>query len=160
MKKIEMEIECPACKGTGLYQGIGEGKGTAVVCRNCKGTGAYSYSYSYNEFTGRKHKDGIERVYLSGTSYQSGLGVINFSKGVGEIDMNKEGVSYSQFLSGDMPHHVKKLGCPMSLDQGACHNKKGFTNECNRLNDGWVGYIPDCKNQINKLQCWNRFEES
>ena len=81
MKKIEMEIECPSCGGTGLYQGMGEGKGTAVICHSCEGSGSYMYSYSYNDFTGRKIKEGIQRVYLTGFGYKLGLGKINFAGG-------------------------------------------------------------------------------
>lgn len=159
IKKIEMEIECPACKGTGLYSGMGEGKGVAVICHKCNGTGAYMYSYSYKEFAGRKLQKDIKRVYLSGTGYRLGLGKINFSGGIGEIDMDKEGVSYDEFLNDKMPQHIKKLGCPMLTDQGACHDKKGFVDKCNKINGGWIGTITDCKNQPNKEQCWKRFEE-
>lgn len=131
MKKIELTIECPDCKGTGVYSGMGEGDGIAVVCYKCKGTGAYKYSYLYNDFTGRKEKEGIKRVYLKGYGYTLGLGKINFSNGIGEIDMDKEGVSYSEFLAGKLPTH--------------------------RLNGGWCSYLPECKNKHNKDQCWERF---
>ena len=157
MKKIEMTIECPACGGTGIYSGMGEGEGVAVICYKCDGTGAYRYSYTYNDFTGRKEKNGVKRVYLKGSSYKLGLGKINFSNGIGEIDMDKEGISYSEFLTGGKPTHIKKLECPMLADQGACHDIEGFTDECNRLNGGWCSYLPKCKNQHNKDQCWERF---
>lgn len=159
MKTIEMIIECPSCKGTGVYLGLAESKGVAVVCNKCKGTGAYNYVYSYNEFTGRKIKDNVKRVYLSGGVYKIGLGKLNFGDGIGEIDMDKEGVSYAKFLNGKMPTHIKKLGCPMLVDQGACHEIKGFTEECDKLNNGWVNYIPECKYSPFKEKCWERFEK-
>lgn len=31
-------IECQACKGTGLYKGMAERDGAAVVCSHCHGT--------------------------------------------------------------------------------------------------------------------------
>jgi len=31
MREIRMLIECPDCKGTGVYSGMGESKNTAVV---------------------------------------------------------------------------------------------------------------------------------
>jgi hypothetical protein len=158
MKKIEMTIECPSCKGTGVYTGMAEGGGAAVVCSKCNGTGAYKYSYSYNEFTGRKKREDVKRVYLRGMGYKIGLGKINFD-GIGEIDMDKEGVSYEEFLRGKMPTYIKKLGCPMLADQSACHEIKGFTKECDRLNGGWIGYIPECKYRDNKDKCWERFEK-
>ena len=151
-----MKIECPYCKGTGVYVGMGEGNGTAVVCYRCKGSGAYNYSYSYKTFTGRKEKDGVKRVYLNGLGYRLGLGKINFN-GIGEIDMDKEGVSYSEFLAGKKPKHIEKLGCPMIADRNACHKIKGFVDECNKFNGGWIGYIPECKYRHNKDKCWERF---
>lgn len=47
MKKIEMTIECPHCGGAGIYAGMAEGDGTAVVCNQCQGTGAYKYFYNH-----------------------------------------------------------------------------------------------------------------
>ena len=135
-KKIEMEIECPSCDGTGIYKGMAEVDGTGVICNSCKGTGAIIYSYSYKDFTGKRMRYDIKRVYLNGCGYKLGLGIINYTN-IGNIDMDKEGVSYSEFLDGKMPTHIKKLGCPMSTDQGACHKIKGFTDECNRLNGGY-----------------------
>jgi len=156
MKKIELVVECPSCEGTGVYKGMGEGRLTAVVCYPCDGTGAYKYSYSYKDFTKRNTVTDVERVYLSGMGYKLGLGKIKFSD-IGEIDMDKEGVSYLEFINGKKPHHIKKLGCPMRADQGACHNKEGFTAECDRLHGGWIGKITTCKEYPNKKKCWDRF---
>jgi len=158
MKTIEMTIECPSCEGTGIYSGMGESKDVAVVCYKCEGTGAYKYKYNYNEFNGRKDKENIRRVYLSGYGYKIGLGKILFD-GIGEIDMDKEGVSYQEFLDGKSPEHIKTLACPMVADQGACHKIKGFTEKCNELNGGWLNYIPRCRNQDRKNECWERFDE-
>jgi hypothetical protein len=158
-KTIDLKIECPSCKGTGLYSGMGEGKGVAVICNNCKGTGKFNYKYTYKPFTGRKERKDVKRVYLSGLGYRIGLGKINFSNGIGEIDMDKEGVSYDEFINGKMPEHIKKLGCPMNADQGACHAKKGFVNTCNELGLSLGGLITNCKNQPNRLECWKRFKK-
>jgi hypothetical protein len=160
MKKIEMNIECQACGGTGVYVGMAERKGAAVVCRTCKGTGCYGYSFSYNEFNGRRRKDGVERVYLDGMGYVLGTGKINYSDGIGEIDMDKEGVSYSEFLDGKTPKHIERLGCPVRANQDACHKIKGFIDECERLNGGWIGMISSCRNYPKKAECWKRFERS
>lgn len=155
-KKIDMVIECPSCNGTGLYQGMAEGDEMAVICYKCNGTGAFHYVYHYTPFTGRKIKGGIQRVYKKGTQYKMGLGIIKFD-GIGEIDMDKEGVSYEEFLTGKMPKHITKLECPMLADQGACHDIPGFVDKCNDLNDGWIGYIPKCKHYSKKEECWKRF---
>ena len=162
METIRMNIECPSCSGTGLYVGMGEGKGTAVICHKCNGTGAFIYSYSYTIFKSRKVITNVKRVYLSGTGYRLGLGKINFLNGVGEIDMDKEGVSYNEFLNGEKPKHIKKLTCPMYVEQAKCHSIKGFIDECERLNNGYIGNISSCKEykQQNILYCWDRFERN
>jgi hypothetical protein len=157
-KKIEMDIVCPSCNGTGVYSGMGESKNTAVICYQCQGTGKYHYVYEYEEFTERKISAGIDRVYLKGYGYKIGTGKINFSK-VGEIDMDKEGVSYEEFLSGKMPQHIKKLACPMLADQGACHKIKGFTDVCDKLNGGYLNHIPSCKHTTKSTECWDRFDK-
>lgn len=53
-------IECPDCRGTGLYKGFMERDGEAVICVRCSGTGAQELRY--NEFTSRKDKAGVRRV--------------------------------------------------------------------------------------------------
>lgn len=158
MKKIDIMIECPSCKGTGVYSGMGESKNVAVVCKTCKGTGEYHYVYSYNEFTGRKKATGIDRVYLDGYGYKIGKGKINFSD-VGMVDMDKEGVSYDEFLEGKMPEHIKKLACPMLADQGTCHEITGFVDKCNELNGRHFSFIKECKYYPNREKCWKRFEK-
>ena len=157
MKKIEMMIECPSCSGTGLYSGMGESDNVAIICPACKGSGQFHYMYEYNEFEGRKEKEGIDRVYLKGYGYKIRTGVINFS-GIGEIDMDKEGVSYQEFLEGKQPKHIKTLACPMLADQSACHKIKDFTNKCDELNGGWLSGIKKCDYRDNKAKCWERFE--
>jgi hypothetical protein len=158
MKIIEMEIECPSCKGTGIYSGMSESGGVGVICFTCEGTGKYRYSYSYEEFTGRKVRKGIKRVYLQSYGYKIGTGVIDFDK-IGLIDMDKKGVSYEEFLSGKMPEHIEKLACPMLADQGACHSIKGFVTECTQLNKGFIGHISSCSYMVNKHKCWERFKQ-
>lgn len=38
-RKIGADAQCGACEGTGLYVGMAERDGTAVVCYRCHGTG-------------------------------------------------------------------------------------------------------------------------
>ena len=160
MKKIEMLIECPACRGTGVYSGVAETEETAVICNKCEGTGAYNYVYEYELFTKRKIKDKIKRVYKNSYGYKLGLGKVNFKtpQSVTGIDMDKEGVSYEEFLQGAMPQHIEALVCPLLADQSACHKIPGFVDRCDKLNKGWLNYIPDCKNRCNMKECWELFK--
>jgi len=158
MKKIELKIQCRSCGGTGIYVGIGERDGAAIVCHTCNGTGCEDYYFEYTPFTKRKKKEGIKRVYKDGMGYCIAPKLLVF-KGVGTIDMAKEGVSYAEFLEGKMPEHIKTLGCPMQADQGTCHEIKGFIEECDKLNGGYLNMIADCKNHPNKAECWDRFDK-
>ena len=158
MKTIKKEIECSSCKGTGIYVGMGEKDGAAVICHDCKGTGKYLYIFSYNDFAGRKKKADIKRVYLSSLGYCI-TPEDNSYDGIGMIEMSKEGISYEEFLEGKMPKHIKKMACPMSADQGACHDIKGFDDECKKLNDNhYISHILSCKCK-DKMACWDRFEK-
>ncbi len=157
METIKRNVECPACGGTGIYSGIAEGEGVGVVCYKCYGTGMFEYEYKYTPFTGRKHKSGIKRVYKSGSRFKLGLGKIDFD-GAGVIDMDKEGISYDEFLIHKLPEYIKRLDCPMSANQGACHKVSGFVNCCNELNGGWINLISSCKMQPKKADCWKRFD--
>lgn len=161
MKKIEMEIQCKSCGGTGVYVGMAEREGAAVVCSSCNGTGKCWYAFEYEEFTGRKKKDGVTRVYKSSYEFVIAPKKIRFEN-LGEIDLSEEGVDYADFLAGSMPGHIKSLVCPMLADQGACHSIEGFVDECGRL-DGQgslIGrFLSSCAYQRNKATCWERFEQ-
>lgn len=155
MKK-QVKAVCEACKGTGLYQGIAERDGAFVICHNCNGTGCETISYE--PFEERKKQSKCKRVYKSGYGYVISDKDMTLADGT-FIPMSKLGVSYEEFLNGKKPKHVREFGCPMLLDQGACHNKKGFVDKCNKLNGGWIDFIPECKNYCNNKECWERFDK-
>jgi hypothetical protein len=152
---IEIEVECSSCSGTGVYVGMGERDGASVMCYQCKGTGKTKIRYT--EFTGRKKAENVKRVYLKNYGYCLAPKEIDF-KNIGKVDMSKEGVSYEDFLKGETPTHMKQMGCPMTADQGMCHDIKGFSEWCNQHGSSIGSTITDCKNQCNKLECWHRLE--
>ena len=47
---IEFDEKCKSCKGTGLYVGLAERDGAAVVCHTCKGTGKHHVRIEYDDF--------------------------------------------------------------------------------------------------------------
>lgn len=57
--KHTIVIECPPCEGTGLLM-VDETAGTAITCDQCKGTG--KVDFTYNEFTGRKHRPHVQKI--------------------------------------------------------------------------------------------------
>ncbi len=63
-KSFEYECECGACDGTGLYVGMGERDGAAVVCSRCGGTGKQTNKIEYKTFDGKKERKGMNFSYL------------------------------------------------------------------------------------------------
>lgn len=51
---FERDVECRSCHGTGLYSGMAERDGAAVVCHKCHGTGCERITLTYTEFTQRR----------------------------------------------------------------------------------------------------------
>jgi len=50
---IEYDERCKDCSGSGLYVGMTEKSGAAVVCYTCKGTGSHHIVTEYDDFVGR-----------------------------------------------------------------------------------------------------------
>ncbi len=85
MRKIKQE--CPSCNGTGLYAGMCEGPGEAVICIRCGGKG-WSY-YTYTPFRGRKKREGITKIRLSrGSLIVTGVGGIGSFISYEEFEQN------------------------------------------------------------------------
>lgn len=70
-----LKAECRSCSGTGLYSGMCEGKGKAVICGTCEGTGCEQICY--RQYVGRVRRRDIKTVKASaGPSLITGLGGI------------------------------------------------------------------------------------
>jgi len=88
--KTVIDVVCDSCDGTGLYTGMCERPGTAVVCVRCNGTGCAKISYT--PFTQRKGRRGITEVSWSrGCFIGTGVGAVGKS------------ITYSEFNSGKLP---------------------------------------------------------
>ena len=83
---MEVKAQCGSCRGTGLYSGMCEPRGTAVVCLNCDGTGCATIKYT--PFEGRKRRTDIKTVRCCGP--------------VGGT------VSYEEFIAGKLPEEPKR----------------------------------------------------
>jgi len=86
-----LKVQCPSCDGTGLYVGLSEVPGTAVVCIDCEGTG--NQIMKFTPFTKRKEKPKITEVYLSAGAY-----IGTYTGAIGNA------ISYEDFKEGKMPH--------------------------------------------------------
>lgn len=73
MAKITVKAVCDACNGTGLYSGMCEREGTAVICLGCGGAGCELMTYT--PFERRKGRRDIQTVSLSrGSFIATGVG--------------------------------------------------------------------------------------
>ena len=59
----EIKCECDSCQGSGLYRGMCEGKGEAVVCLGCGGKGWTTIKYRI--FKSRRKLRGVKTIRLS-----------------------------------------------------------------------------------------------
>jgi glutamine amidotransferase-like uncharacterized protein len=87
--KQTVKAECRDCGASGVYCGMAESKGTAVVCLTCGGSGCVDMKYT--PFTQRKIRQNIETVFASKGSF--------IGTGVGP----EWAISYHDFLNGKLP---------------------------------------------------------
>ena len=55
-----LKVQCGECRATGLYVGLMERDGEAVICVRCGGKGWVHLDYK--EFTGRKRRNGVTKI--------------------------------------------------------------------------------------------------
>lgn len=156
-KKVSIKAFCTSCGGTGVYQGMGERDGAYVICSHCKGTGCITVSYE--PFTERRFQPKCKKVYKTGCGYVITDHDVTTRDGK-LLEFSKAGVTYEEWLEGKEPKHMEFLGCPMLADQGACHSKEGFVDQCCKNHGGYFNLITECKYQPYKAQCWKRFYET
>jgi len=72
-----VDIECRSCEGSGLYSGMCEPKGVAVICYTCKGSGCEKFLYK--PFIKRKPRTDITTVRRS---TESTISYQRFQQGV------------------------------------------------------------------------------
>lgn len=130
-----IEIKCNQCKGTGLYRGMCELKGCAVICSDCKGTG--KTTFKYEEFKRRVKRDDVVRVF------ESAFGFIHGAD-------SKGGCSYSEWLKGAKLKPVKAYYCPYIFDR----SKRHFEG-CELIMPG--DRIDTCQCYKEKNKCWEKY---
>jgi hypothetical protein len=85
MARIKVQTRCEACGGTGLYSGMCEGKGKAVVCLSCDGSGCETIWYE--PFTKRRGRTDIKTVILG-----------RATRSILETNAGKEEVPYKKWF--------------------------------------------------------------
>jgi hypothetical protein len=144
---IEFDQKCKACKGTGLYVGMAEKDGAAVVCYECKGTGCKHIKMEYEPFTVRQIRNNVKRVYQA----NPGIGI---GEGNGYTLYDFGGISHNEWLTGN-PEWVgtenRKFTCPAWWYQCVDYSKKPEWKECIVC-----GSFSQCGHFSEKAKCWDR----
>lgn len=151
MEEIKVkDTVCETCDGSGLYCGMAEKRGAAVVCSYCNGTGKVDIEISYRKFKEKKILDGIERVYET-----------NPGIGIGSTERYQlsdfGGMPYDEwFNGGSFPKRseMRNFSCPAWWYQCANYELKPDWDEC-----VGCGSFSGCENFITKWKCWDRFDK-
>ena len=144
MKTIEFDERCPSCKGTGIYVGMGERDGYAVVCHTCNGTGVHHYEHKYEEPVEKWMRKDVRMVVEVNPGICLGG------------DLNFGGMSYQDWFSGKpftKGMENREYTCPAWWFQSADYSKKPNWDEC-----GW-GSFSQCQHFCNKDKCWERYDQ-
>lgn len=152
-KTIEFDEKCQACQETGLYQGMAERDGFAVVCHKCKGTGCYHYKHDYEEFTTKAIRAGVNHVLEINPGIVAGVGK---DRQYTENDFG--GMPYKDWLAGKpfiIGMEMRKFTCPAWWYQTADYKKKPDWEECDCMGRTFRA----CPNFPNKDKCWERFDK-
>ena len=145
---VEVDVECSACRGTGLYVGMCENDGAAVVCVKCNGTGKVHMSLT--PFTGRRKRDGVTRVF------ETNPGFI----GLRGSDSSEGGISYEDWLAGKpFPHgsENRKRTCPFWWLQITDFAARPDWEECKCRKP--LNRIDHCPHFGSKEKCWARWDK-
>ena len=148
-KKIEVNQKCQACDGTGLYKGLGEGDGIAVVCNHCRGKGSYKFVHTYEEAGPRTLQKNVLRVIQSNPGIKAGEGNNCTIEDFG-------GVSYKEWLNtGEFPEgtEMRKFVCPAWWYQSVDYEKKPRWDECIG-----IGVFSQCSQFSSKQACWKKWD--
>ena len=152
MTRTEL-IYCRACKGTGLYIGMAERNGSAVVCHRCSGTGAEKITFE--PFKGRKAKEGVKRVFS--TNPGNVLSAEDETDREGNLlPFSKYGCTYEEWVEGAQPRELEFLMCPNMLRDDRA--REMYKQRCDRYITAWQSYSV-CRKWPEKEECWSIYHQ-
>ena len=159
-KTFKAKAKCNSCGGTGLYKGMAEREGCAVICYTCKGTGCQNIEINYTPFTKRQPTTKIKRVFANSCGY--GHTAEDYTSPEGkEIKFSQGGCTYKEFLKGIKPKPVKDLYCPYLWTQQGLQSKDIgglYKTRCDKC--GLLGKrISECSYWEYKSTCWEIYEK-
>ena len=153
---IEFDQQCKSCKGTGLYVGICERDGAAVVCHTCNGTGCHHVKIEYDDFESRKEQHDVKRVFEASVGMCIGKGKNNKY-----VLSDFGGMPYREWIQ-DFPFppksEMRQFVCPAWWYQSVDYDKKPDWDDEHRQ-CGWGGSFSGCKYFPEKDGCWHRWDK-
>lgn len=147
-KSIRLDILCKPCSGTGLYVGLAERDGAAVVCFHCEGTGKDTFTYSpFIERAAPPSK--IKSVHV-GRGYVLGHG----------FEGSDGGLPISEWEPGKTVPADEKLYCPyLYTGQKFCSKPEKWHPDYEPAAPVLAGQrISECKHWDDKADCWRLFD--
>ena len=147
MRKTKIERACQSCGATGLYVGMAERGGAAVVCHTCKGTGKETMVIDWEPFTGRKDIYGVSVVFKVNPGICVAPGVV------------PGGMAYEAWKRGEEfgpGMEMRKHTCPCWWYQTEDYNRRPEWDECNST---LGSTFSKCPHFADKAACWERFDK-
>ena len=151
MPKIELKEVCQYCKGTGLYIGMAERDGAAVVCHKCNGTDCFNFVHEYKEFKERFECKNVKWVYQANPGIVVGNTKCKFS--------DFGGMSYNDWKNDrkfESGMEMRRYTCPAWWYQSVDWDKKPDWGECYEC---LGNTFSQCKYFKDKEKCWERFDK-
>lgn len=150
-KVIEFGYACKACEATGLYVGMAERDGAAVVCHNCDGSGRAVHRFEYEDFTKRAKRKDVKRVFQT----NPGIGIGTGKNGEFKLE-DFGGMAYADWLESKPfvdGMENRRFTCPAWWYQSADYKRKPNWKEC----EG--GSFSSCSKFCDKAKCWERWDK-
>jgi hypothetical protein len=151
-RTIEFDQQCQSCNGTGLYVGLAERNGAAVICRTCRGTGCYRFKHEYDDFHGKQTSPNVKRVFEANPGI-----VIGQSRGLALEDFG--GISVKDWQEGKPfppKSENRKYTCPCWWYQSVNFKLKPEWDECFAALGSSFSACP-CFDD--KAKCWERWDK-
>ncbi len=146
---IEYDEGCKACGATGLYVGIAERDGAAVVCHVCKGTGCHHVKREYDDYFHRQPHPTAKRVH------EVNPGIVVSAGDLFKAD-DFGGVPYEAWCADPTfppGSENRRFTCPAWWCQSADRKKMPEWEECT------CGNFSFCEHIRQKEQCWERWDK-
>lgn len=150
---VSWNQECRSCKGTGLYVGMAERDGAAVVCGTCKGKGERRETHRFNRSSEMKFPEGVTHVWGTNPGIVlSGLHTNVLTGGVPLADhLANPNLVFE--LGNELRSHV----CPAWWLQSA---SGAVTPELGqKCSAACVTQFSRCRHYGEKAECWKLYDD-